>query len=96
MDKNEKVRKQLEVLKANMYNDYAVYRELITLLIQITKFEILENRVNFEAEVIKHLDVKSASRKNRYENFIRGGTRKNISFGASYFFPHTDDRPIIR
>ena len=88
---NEEIKSQLENLKENLYSNHAVYHERVTILIQLTQFDILETRVNFKAKIIKPLNRKHAETNGLYRHMI---SKDEIEFDASYFFGGVDN-PIL-
>lgn len=89
--KQDKIRSELETLKANLFYNHAIYHERITLLIQILRFDILEASVNFKAKIIKPLNRIQAEKNRLYLSMI---AKNEITFGASYFFSDFDN-PIL-
>lgn len=67
---NEEVKNQLVNLRANLHDNYAIYHERVTVLIQLTQFDILETRVNFKAKIIKPLNRKHAETNGLYHHMI--------------------------
>lgn len=59
---NEEIKNQFLLLKDNMHDNYAIYHERITFLIQLTKFEISDLGVRFRAKLIKPLDKGQAEK----------------------------------
>lgn len=88
----EDIKNKLEQLKANLYDNYAIYHERVTLLIQLTQFDILETRVNFKAKIIKPLNRQHAEKNRLYHNMM---AKDHIEFGASYFFGTDESNPIL-
>ena len=71
----------LQILKDGLIENLAIYHERITLLIQITQFDILEDCVEFEAKVIKPLDKSDAEENRLYQYIVAMGSMR---FSASY------------
>lgn len=88
---NEQIKNQLEILKENLHDNLAVYHERVTILIQLTQFEILETRVNFKAKINKPLNRIHAEKNRLFQYMI---LKDEISFGASYFSDGMDN-PIL-
>lgn len=88
---NEEIKRQLEVLKANLPDNLAIYHERATVLIQITQFDILETRVNFKGRVVKPLNKEQAITRPLYHHMLKKG---EFSFGAVYLFP-PNNAPIL-
>lgn len=89
---NEETRVEIEKLKDNLKNNYAIYHERVTLLIELTSFEIEETRVNFKAKIIKPLDIEKAKPTGFYNTMK---SKEEISFGASYLFGGEDSTPLL-
>ncbi|MBK8832165.1 MAG: hypothetical protein IPN60_15185 [Saprospiraceae bacterium] len=51
---NQEYMKAFQLLKDKLFNNYAIYHERVTLLIQLAKFDIQESRVSFEAKLLSH------------------------------------------
>lgn len=83
---------ELNKLKNNLFNNLAVYHERVTLLIELTEFEILETQVNFKGKIIKPLDFEKV-KNSRYYEWVT--TTKEISFGSSYLFGEEDTNSLI-
>jgi hypothetical protein len=77
----------LKKIKENLYLTRAIYHERVTLLIELTKFAILEDRVKFEAKVIKPLNAASAEN-NRA--FVHIKALSFIKFSGAYEWPNGD------
>ena len=90
---NEEIKNKLEILKNNLFENYAVYHERVTLLVQLTAFEIAETGVNFRAKVIKPLDKSQAETNNLYKTMI---AKDNISFSASYLIGQDTNTSILK
>ena len=80
---NEEYKKEFQILKDKLIDNLAIYHERVTLLIQLTRFDIKENIVEFEAKIIKPLDKSHAEQKRLYKHII---AKNIISFSASYQF----------
>ncbi len=80
---NEEYQKEFKILKDNLIENLAIYHERVTLLIQLTHFDINENGVEFKAKIIKPLDKSHAERNRLYKHLLE---KEIISFSASYQF----------
>lgn len=89
---NQEYEIEFQKLKNNLFNNLAVYHERVTLLIELTGFEILKTRVNFKGKIIKPLDFEKV-KNSRYYEWVT--TTKEISFGSSYLFGEEDTNPLI-
>jgi hypothetical protein len=49
----------LKKIKENLFLNRAIYHERVTLLIELIKSDVLEDRIKFEAKMIKSLNVAS-------------------------------------
>jgi len=78
---NEEYKKEFQLLKDNLVDNLAIYHERITLLVQLTLFDIKEDRVEFTAKIIKPLDKSSAEKNRFYKPMLE---KDIISFSASY------------
>lgn len=67
---NEEHKIELTILKNNLVDNLAIFHERVTLLIQLTIFEIQDTQVNFQAKIIKPLDKKHAEKNNLYKHMI--------------------------
>lgn len=92
---NQDYELKFQELKNSLPNNFAIYHERVTLLVELTEFEILETRVNFKAKVIKPLDFEEAQKSHLYE-FITLNLKNKLSFGASYLFGENDTTPLIK
>ena len=90
---NQEYEIEFQKLKNNLFNNLAVYHERVTLLIELTEFEILKTQVNFKAKIIKPLDFEKVEN-SRYYEWVT--TTKEISFGSSYLFGEEDTNPLIK
>lgn len=90
---NQEYEIEFQKLKNNLFNNLAVYHERVTLLIELTQFEILETRVNFKGKIIKPLNSE-AVKNSRYYEWVT--TAKEISLGASYLFGEKDTYSLIK
>lgn len=79
---------ELNKLKNNLFNNLAVYHERVTLLIELTEFEILKTEVDFKGKIIKPLDFEQV-KNSRYYEWVT--TTKEISFGSSYSFEEEEE-----
>lgn len=75
------IKRKLEVLRDSMYQNHAIYHERVTLLVQITQFDINETRVNFKALIVKPLDMSHAESNRLYQNMQR---QNELTFSAAY------------
>lgn len=82
----------LTKLKSELIGNLAIYHERITLLIEIIQFEILEDRVNFKAKIIKPLDKEYAA-SNKLFKIILG--KEYLTFGSSYQFDPNSTSNLI-
>lgn len=89
---NEEHKIELQVLKDNLYNHLAIYHERVTVLIQITLFEIEDTRVNFKAKILKPLNKSHAEENGLYHFMI---VQDEISFSASYLFGQDENTSIL-
>ncbi len=80
-------------LKNNLFNNLAIYHERVTLLIELTQFEILKTQVNFKGKIIKPLDFETV-KNSRFYGWVT--TTEEISFGSSYLFGEKDTNPLIK
>lgn len=80
---NEEHRIELQLLKDSLIDNYVIYHERVTLLVQLTLFEIENTRVNFKAKIIKPLDRCHAEKDKFYQYLI---TKDELSFGSTYLF----------
>jgi hypothetical protein len=84
----------LQTLKKELVDNYAVYHERVTLLVQLTVFDIQETRVNFKAKIIKPLNKAHAETSILYKHMI---TKDEISFSASYLIRDSEeDGPLLK
>lgn len=90
---NEEYIKEFQILKGNLFDNLAIYHERVTLLIQLTKFDIGENGVKFNAKILKPLNRNHAEKNNLYKHII---TKDEISFSASYQFSEKDTIPLLK
>lgn len=90
---NEGYKKEFQELKENLFENFAIYHERVTLLVQLTLFEIEETRVNFKAKIIKPLDKNHAEKNRLYQNMI---VKDEIIFGASYQFGNDESVYLIK
>lgn len=90
---NEEYKIEFQFLKENLIDNYVIYHERVTLLLQLTLFEIQETRVNFKAKIIKPLDKIRAEENNLYRHMI---SKKEISFGASYQFGKDNTNSLLK
>lgn len=90
---NEEYVQAFQLLKDNLYQNYAIFHERVTLLVQLTEFDIQPERVNFKAKIIKPLNREHAEKNNLYL-FMMG--MDEIKFGSSYYFGPDDSNPLLR
>ena len=90
---NEEYKIEFQKLKDNLIDNFAVYHERVTLLIQLTHFDIGDIRVNFKAKIVKPLNRNHAEKNNLYKNII---VKDEISFSASYQFSENDTIPLLK
>lgn len=90
---NQEYEIEFQKLKNNLFNNLAVYHERVTLLIELTEFEILKTQVNFKGKIIKPLDFETV-KNSRYYEWVT--TTKEISIGSSYLFGEKDIYPLIK
>ena len=90
---NEEYQYEFQLLKNNLVDSYVIYHERVTLLLQLTLFEIQETRVNFKAKMIKPLDKIRAEENNLYQHMI---SKEEISFSASYLFGKDDTSSLLK
>ena len=90
---NEEIKKELQLLKDNLNDNYAIYHERITLLVQLTQFDIEETSVNFKAKVIKPLDKIRAENNKLYKSII---AKDEFSFNASYLSGQKGNISILK
>jgi hypothetical protein len=89
---NEEHKIEFQLLKDNLINNYVIYHERVTLLLQLTVFDIEDTRVNFKAKIIKPLNKARAEENRLYHNMI---SKNEISFSASYLFGKDDTSLLI-
>ena len=89
---NEEYVKEFKILKDSLIDNLAIYHERITLLIQLTKFDINEDSVEFEAKIIKPLNKLEAEESRIYHYML---TKDTISFSTSYQFGPEDEKPLL-
>lgn len=90
---NEEHKIEFQLLKDNLVDSYVIYHERVTLLLQLTLFEIQDTRVNFKAKIIKPLDKTRAEKNNLYRKMI---SKDVISFSASYLFGEDDASSLLK
>lgn len=90
---NEEHKIQIQILKNNLIGNFVVYHERVTLLLQLTLFEIEDTRVNFKAKIIKPLGKIHAEKNRLYQHMI---AKNEISFSASYTFGKDDKDSLIK
>ena len=90
---NEEYKNEFIILKDNLIENLAIYHERITLLIQLTHFDIKENGVEFQAKIIKPLDKSHAEQNRLYKHMV---TKDFISFSTSYQFGDDDNSSLLR
>lgn len=90
---NEEHKIQLQILRNNLIDNLVVYHERVTLLLQLTLFEIEDARVNFKAKIIKPLDKTHAEKNRLYQYMI---AKDEISFSASYLFGNDNIDSLIK
>ncbi len=78
---NEEIARTLQTLKENLINNYAVFHERVSLLIQLTSFEIDSDCVNFRAQIIKPLNKEYSESDLLYKYMIG---QEEIIFGSSF------------
>ena len=89
---NKEHKIELQLLKDKLNNNYAIYHERVTLLIQLTVFEIEDTRVNFKAKIIKPLNKNHATKNYLYKHMI---AKVEISFCASYLYGQDESSSIL-
>jgi hypothetical protein len=89
---NEQYKIEFQKLKDELIDNYAVYHERVTLLIQLTQFEIGEKGVRFKAKIIKPLHKEHAEQNNLYKYMM---AKDEISFSASYQFGSEENWPLL-
>lgn len=90
---NEEHKIQLKILKNNLIDNFVVYHERVTLLLQLTLFKKEDTRVNFKAKIIKPLDKTHAEKNRLYQYMI---AKDEISFSASYLFGNDNIDSLIK
>lgn len=90
---NQEYAIKFQKLKNNLFNNLAVYHERVTLLIELTQFEILETRVNFKGKKIKPLNFEMVKNSRYYE---WATNTEEISFGTSYLWGDEDKNPPLK
>jgi hypothetical protein len=90
---DEEIREQFLVLKENMHDNYAIYHERSTFLVQLTKFEIGDLGVKFKAKLIKPLDSKHAEKTRLNAYYL---SKTEFTFGSSYLFPYQENSSILK
>jgi hypothetical protein len=89
---NEEYKNEFRILKEHLVDNLAVYHERVTLLVQLTRFEIKENGVEFEAKIIKPLDKSHAEQNRLYKHLI---AKDFISFSTSYQYVADDQSCLL-
>ena len=90
---NEEHKIEFQILKNNLVDNLVVYHERVTLLLQLTLFEIEDTRVNFKAKIIKPLDKICAEKNRLYKHMI---AKDEISFSASYLFGNDNFESLLQ
>lgn len=91
---NQEYKTEFELLKYGLIDNYVIYHERVTLLLQLTLFDIQDTRVNFKAKIIKPLDKIRAEENNLYRHMV---SKDEISFGASYQFGEIENNnPLLK
>ena len=89
----------LQKLKENLYKNYAVYHERVSMLIELTRFEIGETSVAFTGKLVKPLNVEQALNNPLFNSFmqIEGDEikPKEWDFSATYLFPKNNGMPLL-
>ena len=89
---NEEYKVEFQKLKDNLFENFAVYHERVTLFIQLTAFEIDETSVHFKCKIIKPLNRIHAEKNRLYQNMI---AKNEITFGASYQFRNDETDSLL-
>lgn len=89
---NEEHKIELQLLKDQLVDNYAVYHERVTLLVQLTVFDIQDDHVNFKAKIIKPLDRSKAETNGLYQDMM---SRPEISFSAPYLWGQDESSPLL-
>lgn len=89
---NEEHKKALEILKSNLTDNLAIYHERVTLLVQLSSFEIQDTNVEFTAKIIKPLDKNLAEENHLYQVMLK---MPQISFGSQYLFAMDHSIPLL-
>lgn len=71
----------------------AIYHERVTLLVQLTEFDIQENRVDFKARIIKPLNKSHAEKHTAYRFMM---SKEEIEFGSIYLIPGNESIPLLK
>lgn len=90
---NEEHINEFLLLKQNLFNNLAIYHERITVLVEITKFEIRESGVSFKAKIVKPLNRNHAENHYLYKLMM---SKNEISFNASYQFGKDSSTPLVK
>ena len=90
---NQEYELKFQELKNSLLNNFAIYHERVTLLVELTEFEILKTQVNFKAKIIKPLDFEMVKNSRFYEYVT---SKNEISFGTSYLFGEEDIYPPLK
>lgn len=90
---NEEHKIEFQLLKDNLVDNYVIFHERVTLLLQLTLFEIQDTRVEFKAKIIKPLDKIYAESNRLYLSMI---AKDEITFGASYLFGKDDNTSLLK
>lgn len=90
---NEEHKIEFQKLKNNLIDNLVVYHERVTLLLQLSLFEIEDTRVNFKAKIVKPLDKISAEKNRLYQHMI---AKDEISFSASYLFGNDTTESLLK
>lgn len=90
---NQDFVKKLQKLKNNLFNNLAVYHERVTLLVELTEFEILETQVNFKGKKIKPLNFEMVKNSRYYE---WATNTEEISVGVTYLWGDENKNSLIK
>lgn len=90
---NEEYKIEFQKIKDNLFNNLAIYHEKVTVLLQLTQFEIGEDGVYFKAKILKPLDRNHAEQNRMYKYMI---SKDEISFGASYQLGENNEIPLLK
>lgn len=89
---NEEHKIEIQLLKDHLVDNYVVYHERVTLLLQLTVFDIQDTHVSFKAKIIKPLDRSKAETNGLYQDMM---SKEEISFSAPYLWGQDESSPLL-